>query len=195
MSLRDEAVDLLCSKIGSVMSQSTWLGTLAAKNPCDAWVYQEIVHANRPDWIIECGSSHGGGALFLASLCDLVGNGNVISIDVFRRSTPQHPRITWLTGASVSQAPEVASRVSGSVMVILDSDHSTANVRAELEAFSPLVTRRQYLIVEDTWWNPDVGGPWPAVREFLENHPEFQIDKNCERYLWTNNPNGFLRLV
>jgi cephalosporin hydroxylase len=195
MSLRDEAVDQMCSKMGPVMFHSTWLGAQAVKNPCDAWVYQEIVYANRPDWIIETGTHRGGGAVFLASICDLVGNGHVISIDMGNPPPAQHPRVTWLTGTGVSQAAEVARRVSGTVMVILDSDHSTENVAAELKVFAPMVTRGQYLIVEDTWWNPDVGGPWPAVREFVESHPEFQIDKSCERYLWTNNPNGFLKLV
>ena len=42
------------------------MGVPAAKNPLDAWVYQEIVYETRPEAIVELGSAYGGGTLFLA---------------------------------------------------------------------------------------------------------------------------------
>ena len=48
-----------------------WLGVRAQKCPLDLWIYQEILWEMKPDLIIECGTAHGGSALFLASICDI----------------------------------------------------------------------------------------------------------------------------
>lgn len=62
-----------------------WLGTNVCKCPLDLWMYQEILFRTRPDAIIETGTFRGGSALYLASLCDLLDNGRVITIDVEER--------------------------------------------------------------------------------------------------------------
>ena len=52
----------------------------------------------RPDWIIETGTGNGGRALFLASICELLGHGQVLSVDARDGDErPRHPRITYLT--------------------------------------------------------------------------------------------------
>src|ERR687893_2472971 len=75
-------------------TKAVWLGTQALKNPLDLWVYQEIVAETRPEVVIETGTWRGGSALYLASICDLLGEGEVISIDVaaLRDDYPPHPR-------------------------------------------------------------------------------------------------------
>src|SRR5918999_4422763 len=77
-------------------TNATWLGTQALKNPLDLWVYQEIIAETRPELIVETGTWRGGSALFLASISDLLGLGEVVSIDVApeREDYPRHPRIT-----------------------------------------------------------------------------------------------------
>ena len=50
-----------------------WLGFKAIKCPMDLLVYQEILYERRPEWIIETGTNFGGSALFLASICSLIG--------------------------------------------------------------------------------------------------------------------------
>ncbi len=78
-----------------------WLGVEVLKYPTDLLAYQEIIHEIRPDLIIETGTHQGGSALFFASILDLIGRGQVISIDVATRNTrPPHPRITYLVGSS-----------------------------------------------------------------------------------------------
>ena len=62
-------------------TKATWLGAQALKNPLDLWVYQEIIHETRPELIVETGTYRGGSALYLASLCDLMGHGEVVSIE------------------------------------------------------------------------------------------------------------------
>jgi cephalosporin hydroxylase len=195
----------LLSFYGGALQQTYWLGTPILKSPLDCWVYQELIHDLRPDLIIETGTDLGGSALFLASICDLVNHGRVMSIDIRRASRVTHPRITFLVGDSTSV--EILDQVrraaagAGHVMVILDSDHHAAHVGRELRAYREFVTPGSYLVVEDTNVNghpvmPEHGpGPFEAVDEFLREDSEFQVDKSREKFLMTYFPNGFLRRV
>ena len=63
-----------------VADRTSWLGQKLTNTPTDLFVYQEIIEELRPDWIIETGTREGGRALFLASVCDLVGHGRVVSV-------------------------------------------------------------------------------------------------------------------
>jgi len=183
-----------------------WMGVATLKCPFDLWIYQEILQEIRPDLLIETGTARGGSALFLASMFDLLGNGQVVSIDIVRRPEwPSHPRVTYLTGSSTS--PEILDDVrqraakASRVMVILDSDHKKDHVLAELRAFAPLVSAGSYLIVEDTNINghpvfPGFGpGPWEAIDEFLAGTNEFVRDRDRERFFVTFNPGGYLRRI
>jgi cephalosporin hydroxylase len=186
------------------MERTQWLGKPVRKCPLDLWIYQEILFRTRPDVIIETGTLFGGSALFLASMCELLGNGRVISIDVDAKDDlPTHPRILFLAGSSI--APEIVDRVRGeitntdSVMVILDSDHHDDHVLGELNAYGPLVTEDCYLIVEDTMagfaperWG---GGPSTAIQEFMKSDRPFVIDPSCEKFGMTFNPGGYLKRV
>jgi cephalosporin hydroxylase len=186
-------------------TKATWLGTQALKNPLDLWVYQEIVVETQPELIVETGTYRGGSALFLASVCDLVGRGEIVSIDVqpAREDYPGHPRITYLAGRSSTDpgvVAEVAERAAGRpILVVLDSDHSQAHVEAELAAYAPLVPIGCYLIVEDS----NIGliredlmpGPLQAVESFLTRRDDFEIDREREKFLITFNPSGYLRRV
>ncbi len=184
----------------------TWLGYGMLKWPTDLWIYQEIVHDTRPDVIIETGTHRGGSALFLATICDLLGHGRIVTIDIdetFRSAFPRHERITYLSGSSTD--PAIIKAVTGSignynnVLVILDSDHHCAHVLEELRLYSKFVPRGGHLIVEDTNINghpayPDFGpGPAEAVSIFLAENLEFYIDRDQERFFLTQNPRGFLR--
>lgn len=181
-----------------------WQGVEIQKNPMDLMMYQEILYECRPDLIIECGTFRGGSALYMAHLCDIMQHGMILTIDVNRWvGFPQHPRVIYLTGSTVekdifAQAKAFAGGFR-KVMVILDSDHSKAHVLKEMDLYSELVTPRQYMIVEDSNINghpvrQDTGpGPYEAVEKWVPKHPEFIIDKACERFLYTHNPNGYLR--
>lgn len=188
-------------------SKVTWLGITTVKCPLDLWIYQEIIVELRPDLIIECGTASGGSALFLATICDLVDKGRIITIDIKESlDRPTHSRIIYLKGSSVSQ--EIKNKVleliknnDKVIMVILDSDHHKEHVLEELKFYSKLVTKGSYLIVEDTCINghpiyPGFGpGPMEAVKEFLKGNSDFTIDKTREKLLLTFNPNGFLKKI
>jgi cephalosporin hydroxylase len=186
-------------------TQATWLGSQALKNPLDLWVYQEIMGETRPEVVVETGTYRGGSAHFLASVCDLLGAGEVVSIDIepLRDDYPQHRRITYLAGRSSTDpavVAEVRERVEGRrTLIVLDSDHSQAHVEAELEAYAPLVPVGCYLIVEDS----NIGqiredllpGPREAVETFLAGRSDFEIDREREKFLLTFNPSGYLKRV
>ncbi|HME54883.1 MAG TPA: CmcI family methyltransferase [Candidatus Lokiarchaeia archaeon] len=183
-----------------------WMGTAVEKNPCDLWIYQEIIYELKPDFIIECGTQKGGSAFYFASLFDLIGNGQIITIDINGKiSRPVHHRITYLTGSSTS--PEIVSQVKeltrngSTILVSLDSDHSMNHVLKELNVYSELVTPGSYIVVEDSNINghpvfPQSGpGPMEAIYQFLNVNKKFKIDKAKEKFLFTFNPNGYLKRI
>ncbi len=182
-----------------------WLGSQVVKNPLDLWVLQEIVAETRPDVIVETGTFRAGSALYFASICELLGSGEVISIDVKPEDPdyPPHDRITYLGGRSSTDTAvvdEVRRLIGGRrAMVVLDSDHSEAYVGAELEAYAPVVGLGCYLVVEDT--NVDLvrkdlaPGPLRAVERFLQRSSEFEVDLEREKWVITFNPRGYLRRV
>ena len=185
-------------------SDTYWLGTPAQKCPLDLWIYQELLHELRPAVIVETGTAAGGSALFLASICDLLGHGSIVTVDVAPKpKRPTHERITYLTGSST--APEIRKQVeelvgdSAPVLVILDSNHERDHVLEELRIYAPLVTPGSFVIVEDTNVNghpvsSDHGpGPMEAVDEFLRSSDEFSVDRRREKFFLTFNPGGYLQ--
>lgn len=183
-----------------------WMGVPVLKCPFDLWIYQEIIYALEPDKIIESGTYHGGSALYLASICDQVKNGVVVSIDLqgYERR-PVHPRIIYLQGSStdrstIERLKELVEPLDR-VLVLLDSNHEKAHVLEEIRLYSQFVTRGSYLVVEDTNINGhpvyrDFGpGPMEAIQEFLCQSDQFVIDKTWEKFALTFNPNGYLKRV
>ncbi len=178
----------------------TWLGRPIIQLPEDMLRLQEVIFQLKPHVIIETGIAHGGGLVFYASLCKVLGKGRVIGIDLNIRA---HNRaaieahelfgfITLIEGSST--AMETVSKVRSeigtdeSVLVLLDSDHSKAHVLAELDAYAPLVSVGSYLVVMDGIMSklthaprskPDwvENNPLTAVREWVAAHPNFRIEE------------------
>src|SRR3954469_19058284 len=63
-------------------SSVRWLGHPIWQNPLDAWALQEAIVSDDVDLVVECGTNRGGSALYMASIFDLLGRGNVITIDI-----------------------------------------------------------------------------------------------------------------
>jgi cephalosporin hydroxylase len=151
----DRFPELYYGAYATTWQNTFWMGVGTAKCPLDLWIYQEILWDTQPDLIIESGTAHGGSALFLASIFDLLGSGSVATVDVIDDpGRPAQPRIRYLSGSSTD--PEIVAELealaaeSSRVMVILDSDHRSDHVAQELRLYAPLVTEGCYLIVEDT---------------------------------------------
>ena len=189
---------------GHIFSRTSWMNVPCLKCPLDLWVYQEIIAELRPDLIIETGTYAGGSALFMAHVMDIVGKGEVISIDIELKPRPFHSRITYVTGSSADGSlisSLLDRRAAETRLVVLDSDHKKQHVLAELRLLAPYVSVGSYVIVEDTNINghpaaPSFGdGPQEAVQEFLRGNSNFVRDHSREKFLMTFNPNGFLKRI
>ena len=180
--------------------RTQWLGFPLFKMPQDLITLTDVIWQTKPKLIIESGTAAGGSALFMASYCDAMGFGKVLTIDIrpIDRNYPAHPRIAFLGGRS-SLDPGVLAEVQtyvdfhgGPVMVILDSDHSQKHVAKELDAYHNFVTPGSYLVIEDTNVNghpvlKEHGpGPYEALEEWLPNHSEFKLDERVPKWqLWS----------
>lgn len=195
---------LYYKKNDQTMFETYWMGVPALKCPLDLWVYQEILYETKPDVIVECGTKKGGTSFFLASMCDLMNKGRIITIDVIDfPEKPNHNRITYLHGSSTSKEIEdkVGSLIKEGerVMVILDSNHRRRHVLNELRIYNKFVTKGDYLIVEDTNINGhpvfcNYGpGPMEAVDLFMKENHDFIADRGREKFMMTFNPKGYLR--
>ena len=194
-------------RYGAPQMQQRWLGHDIIKTPMDCWVYQEIIHQTRPDYVVELGVMFGGATHFYASILELVGHGEVIGIDVSlaKAKAPQSRRIRYLEGSSTSPetVEKVRSIVAGKrVLVIADSDHEKNHVLAEIRAYAPMVHVGGYFVVEDSL-NDVMGyhpvpnqGPKAAALAFLAENDDFVADRRWgERYVMSLNPDGFLLRV
>ena len=130
-----------------------------------------------------------------------------------RAAIEAHPmahRIDMIQGSSID--PEIIAEVQAQatsyerVMVILDSNHTHAHVLAELQAYAPLVSQGSYCVVFDTVIEDLPAGMYPdrpwevgnnpktAVREYLKQNPNFEVDEEMEtKLLITVAPGGYLR--
>ena len=190
--------------------KQTWqntqfLGVDVWKNPMDLWLYQEMIHDLRPDVIVEAGTKFGGSAYYFARLFDLIGHGEVITIDTEPQpNRPEHPRITYLTGSSTDPAivDSVGELVGdGKPLIVLDSAHRRDHVLDELRLWSPRVPVGWHIVVEDTHADGHpvttrIGrGPWDAVEQFLAENDAFVIDESMEKFFFTFNPRGYLKRI
>ena len=198
-----------------------WLGLPVIQFPQDMFALQELTWKVRPEAIVETGVARGGSLVFHASVLQMIGgDGLVVGVDIDIRphnreaieAHPLAPRIRLVQGSSTDATTleQVRAHLGARtrVLVVLDSNHTHEHVARELRAYAPLVAPGSYLVVMDTIvddmpksffpdrpWGPG-DNPKTAVREFLKEHPEFELDRDIEaKLLLTVAPDGFLRRV
>jgi cephalosporin hydroxylase len=184
------------------------MGVEAAKNPLDAWIYQELLFEIRPQVLVETGSFKGGTTLFFVHLFDPLGGGLVVSVDTTVGTSPAaRERIVTVTGDSSS--PDVIGHVRAfcegkKTIVVHDGDHRKKQIFADLALYASLVTTGSYLVGEDgviDLFRPgmELALSSPALskrsRSFVAANPDFEIDESRQRYLLTYNPKGYLRRI
>ena len=219
-ALKDDAGAFMRRSIDAKYSYNfSWMGRPIIQYPQDMVAMQEILWRVQPELIIETGIAHGGSLVFYASICELVGRGEVLGIDIDirahnRAAIEAHPmarHIRMIDGSSIDPGviAQVAAQAAGKrTLVVLDSNHTHDHVLAELQAYAPLVSVDSYCVVFDTvvedlppglypdrpW---DVGNnPKTAVKAYLRDNIDFTIDEDVEaKTLITVAPGGYLRRI
>jgi len=203
----------------------TWLGRPIIQLPEDLLRLQEVIFSVKPDVIVETGIAHGGGLVFYATLCRVMGRGRVIGIDLEirphnRAALEGHELrslITLVEGSSTD--PIVVGRVreiirpQERVMVMLDSNHAKQHVLEELRAYGPLVSVDSYIVAMDGIMGQVAGAPrtapdWSwnnpleAARQFVREDARFRIEE--PRFAFNEGeitdrvtywPSGFIRRI
>jgi len=189
-----------------ILSKSRYFGIPTLKHPYDFWVYQEMLNEKKPDVIVEIGNFHGGSALALAHLCDLLGKGRVIAVDVTHAKVEplalRHPRILFVQGDLVEVAPIVKAQIQPEekVLIIEDSAHTYDLTLGILRAYNELIKPGDYFIIEDSicWHGLEEGpkpGSYEAIETFVQESGAFEIDRSREDFAITWNPKGYLKRV
>ncbi len=186
----------------------TWLGKSIWQNVTDAWAIQEAICNGNVDLVVECGTHQGGSAFYMASLFDLLGKGHVITIDVEKHATIEHPRVEYIVGSSIDADTlnAVTRRIKelspSHMLIILDSDHSAQHVRREIEDYAELLPVGDYMLVQDGCIDdlPSMAegrpGPLVAIESFLRNNRHFVDDEErSDRFLVSHSPKGWIRRV
>ena len=199
----------------------TWMGIPIIQLPADIMATQEVIWKTKPDIIIETGVARGGSVLFMASILEMMGNGQVIGVDIDirkhnRESIEAHPmskRVTLIEGGSVDDSilKQVRANIpdGARVMVVLDSDHSRDHVLEECRAYGPMVTKDCYMVVADTlvghldekeapqnrsqvWYKGN--DPLTALQEYMLESDRFEIDLEINgKLVLSSSPGGYLR--
>lgn len=195
-----------------------WLGVPIIQTPEDMILMQELIFKIQPDVIIESGIAHGGSLIYYASLMELIGEGNIIGIDIEirehnRKVIEKHPmfkRIKLIEGSSISE--ETIEKIrkivpkNSKVIVCLDSNHTKNHVFKELQLYKSFVNPGSYIVVFDTSSSKlaEIGalnkiylnnGPMEAVIEFLEMNNDFKIDQRYNKLYISSSPNGYLKRI
>ncbi|MEN9524278.1 MAG: hypothetical protein RL536_347 [Candidatus Parcubacteria bacterium] len=202
----DEIVKFNSSTVSDGHFNVTYRGIPSIRCPFDYVMYQMLIFKIKPDLVIEIGTNHGGGALYIADLMDKIGNGNVHTIDIVKRAEKiviGHPRIKLFTDGW-EKYDLACTKNFKNILIIEDASHMYEDSLGALYKFSPLVSKGSYFIVEDGIVS-DLGrdkgfhgGPLRAIREFLVSNSDFQVDRSyCDMFgkNATFNVNGYLKRV
>jgi cephalosporin hydroxylase len=202
----DEEVSFDSSTIKSGCDKSTYRGIPVMKCPFDYFIYQMLVFLVKPDLIIEVGSYRGGSTLYLADLLDILGSGEIHTIDVANNChelVNSHKKIKIFSSGWQGYDIDLAKNFN-KVMVIEDASHRYYDCLLTLRKFAPIVSKDSYLVVEDGivtelgWGDAYYGGPLRSISEFLQENRDFQIDRTyCDMFgkNATFNVNGYLKRI
>jgi cephalosporin hydroxylase len=199
--LKLEYTDAYWKSLG--WQETTWLGEPVRRSAADLVAFQEMLSRVRPDLILNVHAPGTSLAPFLASLCDLLGQGDVLAIGP---DPAEHARIQQIPGDPLSEDVfgAVRERVATAprALVVLGSSAKFQRTLDEFAAYAPFVPVDSYVVIENTiiggrpvW--PSFGtGPGEAVAAILGGPTQdFTPDLSLERFGVTFNPRGWLRRV
>lgn len=203
----DTKIDLRLKDLEIGHLKTTYRGVKAYKSPFDYVMYQMIINEIKPDLVIEIGTYDGGGALYIADLMEIIGHGEIHTIDIDDRvidtNVIHHKRIKrFLEGYQNYDTSQTISYEK--VLVIDDGSHRSKDVYDAFTIFKSVVSVDSYYIIEDgilseLGYDIDYdGGPLRIMNKILSENNNFEVDyKWCDFYgkNVTFNPLGFLKRI
>ena len=203
---KSESVNISVKSIDEGHHKVSYRGVKAVRCPFDYVMYQMILTEVKPDLVIEIGTRKGGGAYYIADLLETLGKGIVHTIDILDEVEPvvkNHERIKFFFNGWEGYDMELAKKYK-QILIIEDASHLYEDTLGALKKFHEIVPLGSYYIVEDGIIN-DLGlemkyngGPIKAIREFLQSHPEYIVDRRWCDMFGTNatfNVNGYLKKI
>lgn len=205
-------------------TQDSYAGVGLAKFPEDLRAYEHIMWAERPEVVIELGTSFGASALWFRDRLrwleayGRIRSGQVITIDLevdvprrlLAEADPRFEEAITLIAGDVRDPglPDIVARQlprDARCLVIEDSAHEYDTTMAALVGFARFVPRHGFIVVEDGYVDieerrtaPELPrGVLPAVEDWLRT-PEgkrFIRERDAEMYGVSSHPQGFLRRV
>lgn len=182
--------------------ETRWLGRPVRRTAADLVAYQELLARIRPEHVVVVHRGEAELALYLATICELLGHGSVVAVGPPIDAAPEHARLRYVDGESLE--PETAARVKeivgdgGPVVLFLAARASAAVTGAQFRLYSPLVPIDSYAVVEDTIVNgrpvwPEFGpGPGDVPLRFSGI---FTVDRSFERFGPSFNRDGYVRRI
>lgn len=197
-----------------------WHGEPMLQTSDDILTLQEIIFKTKPEIVIEIGVAWAGTLLLYDTLSNFAGIKKIIGVDIFipddlkKRifSKSKSNKIKLITADSTDiKTFQKIKKLCGkykNILIHLDSDHTKNHVLKEINLYSKLLKKNNYLIVGDTIienipkqmhrkreWSKG-NNPMNAIIEFLKKNKNFKIDKKINlKQLLTNNPNGYLKKI
>jgi cephalosporin hydroxylase len=203
----DNQYELNLSKIVDGHFNVTYRTIRMVKCPFDYVIYQMILNEVKPDLVIEIGTNHGGTALYLADLMDLLGKGEIHTIDIVEYPIDNlilnHKRIKRFLGGYEKYDLKNCEGFE-TILVIDDGSHVYNDTLTVLEKFKDVVSVNSYFIIEDGALihigleNQFNGGPVKAIKEFLQDNFNFIIDRKWCNFFGKNttfNINGYIKKI
>ncbi len=199
-----------------------WFGIPTIQFPSDLIVLQELIFKEKPKVVIETGIAHGGTLIFYASILKLLHEKNfkIIGLDIkikkknrkkiLENKLSKHIKLIEKSSTDKSIKPFLKREIKNKkVLVVLDSNHTNDHVLNELNLYSKVIKKNDYLVVMDTATEfvnkkhinknrefKKGNSPYTAVKAFLKKNKNFKIEKEYEaKSFITGCFDGFLKKI
>lgn len=176
----------------------TWKSTILNKGPVEIATYPILLNELRPRTILELGALHGGGAIWMADICEALHvEAQIISLDIdlslLSDEARMDPRISFVQGdvSHIGSVPELSNfRAAPHPWLVIDDCHyNTGGILDFVSSCGAVIG--DYIIIEDT--NLDAWDAWShrwmdtsrvengkgkikRMREWLGTHDEWLVD-------------------
>jgi cephalosporin hydroxylase len=209
--------------------KQTWLGVPMQKYSGDLVTYQELLNVLKPKVLVEFGTGHGGSALYFAGVLHQVHANaqqrecevnscrdgyRVLTVDrTFKRlfaRARQVAQIEFLESESTAmpvqeRIVQLRAEYGGPFLFILDTDHHSRQVLAELRLLHPILAAGDQIVVEHTYLDDGGskptkefdGGPGKAIAAFMKEHAHNYVQDTTVgwKQVFTQADSGFIRRV